>query len=253
MRLENDVAVVTGAGSGMGRAITKLFAQEGAKVVAVDLGEEGVSSLLPEIKGAKGEVVFYKADVSKREDAEGMIDFALEKYGKLDILINNAGIMDNMMPVNELNDELWDKVLHVNLYGVMYACRRAVNVMLQQPGGGRIVNTASVGGIQGSRAGTAYTASKFGVVGLTRNVGFMFATKGIRCNAICPGGIETNIGMGLRSPSTFGMERATSGVGASPRTGQAEEVAYAALFLASQESSFVNGTTLVVDGGWTAF
>lgn len=253
MRLENQVAVITGAGSGMGRAMAKLFVEEGAKVVGADINSKGVDELIAELGTVPGEIVFRQVDVSQQDQVESMIDFAIEKFGKLDILMNNAGIMDNMMPVTEVSNELWEKILAVNLNGVMYACRKAVNIMTKQPGGGRIVNTASIGGLNGCRAGVAYTASKFGVVGLTRNIGFMYATKGIRCNAICPGSIETNIGMGLRAPSEFGMERATSGIVANPRNGSAEEVAKVALFLASEESSFVNGTTVTVDGGWTAF
>lgn len=254
MRLQDQIAVVTGAGSGMGRAMVKLFAQEGANIIAADLKLDGVYSLAEELKDQiSGEIVPCQTDVSSREQAEHMVDLALERFGRLDVLVNNAGIMDNMMPVSEVSDELWDKVFDVNLKGVMYACRRAINVMTQQRGGGRIINTASVGGLNGCRAGAAYTASKFGVVGLTRNIGFMYATKGIRCNAICPGSIETNIGVGLRAPSQFGFERATTGVVLSPRTGSAEEVAKVAVFLACDESSFVNGTTVTVDGGWTAF
>ncbi|WP_080801282.1 SDR family oxidoreductase [Arabiibacter massiliensis] len=259
MRLENESAVITGAGSGMGRAMTELFALEGANIVAADINTDGVETLIAELKekGAPGTIVPCKTDVSDCSQVEAMIDLAVERFGRLDILVNNAGIMDHMMPVTELSDDLWAKVIDVNLKSVMYACRHAIPLMTAPKDGdrqgGRIVNTASVGGLSGCRAGAAYTASKFGVVGLTRNIGFMYATKGIRCNAICPGSIETNIGVGLSAASEFGMERATSGIGSNPRNGSAEEVAKVALFLASDESSFVNGTTVTVDGGWTAF
>jgi len=253
MKLENKVAVITGAASGMGRAMAKLFALEGAKVIASDINSEGVESLIAELKGAPGEVTYCHADVSKKEDCDNMIDTAVKKYGTLDILVNNAGIMDGMMPVSELTDDLWDRVMGINLNSVMYSCRHAINIMTQRGTKGCIINIASVGGLQGCRAGAAYTASKFAVVGLTRNIGYMYATKGIRCNAICPGGIETNIGMGLRAPSQFGMEKASLGVILSPRFGKAEEVAEVAVFLASDAASFVNGTTVTVDGGWTAF
>lgn len=259
MRLENQIAVITGAGSGMGRAMAELFALEGAQVIAADINTKGVDELNDELAArgvAHGEITPCKTDVCSREEVEAMVDLAIERYGRLDTLVNNAGIMDSMMPVTELTDELWDKVLDVNLRSIMYACRHAIPLMMKEKegrAGGRIINTASVGGLNGCRAGAAYTASKFGVVGLTRNIGFMYATKGIRCNAICPGGIETNIGLGLRAPSSFGLERATSGIGSNPRNGSAEEVAKVALFLASDESSFVNGTTITVDGGWTAF
>jgi NAD(P)-dependent dehydrogenase (short-subunit alcohol dehydrogenase family) len=253
MRLENKIAVITGAGSGMGRAMAKLYTLEGAKVVAADIDTGGIESLLPELHNAPGEIVFCQANISNRQEVESMIDLAYEKYGDLDILINNAGIMDDMMPVHELTDDLWERVFSVNLNGVMYACRHAIALMIQHQNKGCIINTASVGGLNGCRAGAAYTASKFAVVGLTRNIGFMYATEGIRCNAICPGGIETNIGLGLRAPSQFGLERASSGMTLNPRYGKAEEVAEVAVFLGSDGASFINGTTITVDGGWTAF
>lgn len=252
MRLEGSTAVITGAGSGMGYAMAQLFALEGANVVAADINPDGVEKLISEL-GDTGKVAYIKSDVSNRADVEGMLDFAVDKFGSLDILVNNAGIMDGMTPVCELTDDIWAKVMNVNLNGVMYACRHAVGIMTEQPGGGRIVNIASVGGLNGCRAGAAYTASKFAVVGLTRNIGYMYANKNIRCNAICPGGIETNIGMGLSAYSEFGIDRAKGGIGLMPRTGKADEVAKAALFLSCDASSFINGTTLTVDGGWSAF
>lgn len=250
MRLQNQVAIVTGAGSGMGRAITKLFAFEGANIVAADIKEDGVKSLIQECKDAAGSILYKETDVSNRQQIEDMIDYAVEKFGKLDILVNNAGIMDNMVPVAEMTDDLWERVMGVNLNSVMYACRKAVNVMCNQ--NGRIINIASVGGLNGARAGAAYTASKFGVVGLTRNIGFMYAQEGIRCNAIAPGGVETNIGQSMRDISVFGMERMQTGTSSMPRQGQPDEIANVALFLATDESSFVNGTVITVDGGWTA-
>lgn len=250
MRLKDQIAIVTGAGSGMGRAITKLFAQEGATVVAADVKKDGVTSLIEEAKDVPGRIVYKETDVSNQQQVEAMIDFAVDEYGKLDVLVNNAGVMDDMVPVAELDNALWDRVLGINLYGVMYACRHAVNVMCNS--NGRIINIASVGGLNGARAGAAYTASKFGVVGLTRNIGFIYANEGIRCNAIAPGGVDTNIGKHMQNLSEFGMERTATGTKSMPRQGQPEEIARAALFLATDESSFVNGTVLTVDGGWTA-
>lgn len=253
MKLKDKVAVVTGAASGMGRAIAKLFAEEGAKVVATDLNAQGVDELIAELKDVPGEVISQRVDVSKRAEVENMIDLAIEKFGRCDIVVNNAGVMDNMRSITAVEDDYWDFIFDVNLKGVMYACRHAVKYWLDKDEAGCIINVASVGGLQGSRAGVSYTASKFGVVGLTKNIGYQYAQKKIRCNAICPGSIETNIATGITAPDAFGMERATGGVPLSPRNGSAEEIATAALFLASDDASFVNGTTLTVDGGWTAY
>ena len=252
MKLENKVAIVTGAGSGMGKAIAGLFAKEGAKVIASDINETGVKDLIASSGDIAGEIVFSQTDVSNRNQVETMIDLAVNKYGKLDVLVNNAGVLDKMYSVTEVEDEFWDKVMSININSVMYACRKAIPIMMKH-GGGSIINTASVGGLFGCRAGAAYTASKFAVVGLTKNIGFMYAKEGIRCNAICPGSIITNIAAGLSNASEFGIARSGAGVPLSPRMGQPEEIANTALFLASDESSFINGTTVTVDGGWTAY
>ena len=252
MKLENKVAIVTGAGSGMGKAIAGLFAKEGAKVIASDINETGVKDLIASSGDIAGEIVFSQTDVSNRNQVETMIDLAVNKYGKLDVLVNNAGVLDKMYSVTEVEDEFWDKVMSININSVMYACRKATPIMMKN-GGGSIINTASVGGLFGCRAGAAYTASKFAVVGLTKNIGFMYAKEGIRCNAICPGSIITNIAAGLSNASEFGIARSGAGVPLSPRMGQPEEIANTALFLASDESSFINGTTVTVDGGWTAY
>lgn len=253
MRLAGKVAAVTGTASGMGRSIAKRFAEEGAKVVAVDLNVAGVEELIEELGAVEGEIVAQQVDVSDRGQVEGMINLAIEKFGKFDILVNNAGIMDNMRSVGVVTDEYWDKIMDVNLKGVLYACRYAVNYWLDKGLPGRIINIASIGGLQGCRAGAAYTASKFAVVGLTKNIGFMYAQKGICCNAICPGAVDTNVGTGIQEPDPFGIGRATVGVPANPRSGSPAEIAATALFLASDEASFVNGVALPVDGGWTAY
>jgi NAD(P)-dependent dehydrogenase (short-subunit alcohol dehydrogenase family) len=254
MKLEGKVALVTGASSGMGRSISLLFAKEGASVVAVARRKEKLQELEKEAKDLSGQIVALKGDMMNREDIENMVDFTVDTFGKLDILVNNAGIMDEMMPVGEASDELWDKIIAVNLTGPFLASRKAVNQMLNQ-GSGNIINVASIGGLNGSRSGVSYTSSKFGLVGMTKNIGFMYALKGIRCNAICPGAVDTEIhfgGAGLSNPSEFGKERASSAVNI-PRAGTVEEIAKIALFLASDDSSFVNGTTIVADAGWTAY
>lgn len=252
MRLAGKAAVVTGAASGMGEAIARLFAKEGAKVVAADIASEGVQRVVDDIKEAGGVAIAVTANVAAEDDVQKMIDTAVTEFGTLDILVNNAGIMDNMMPAHELTDELWERVLAVNVTGPMRLIRKALPIFMEK-GKGNIINIASIGGLNGSRAGAAYTTSKHALVGLTRNVGFQYATSGIRCNAIAPGAVATNIAATIREPSAFGAEKAGMGMALNPRTGEPEEIAHAALFLASEESSFVNGAVLVVDGGWSAY
>ncbi len=252
MKLCGKVAVVTGASSGMGRSIALLYAKEGASVVAVARRKEKLDELVEMSKDYDGKIIAMQGDVSKKEDNEKMIELAIESFGKIDILVNNAGVMDEMMPVAEVPDELWEKVMSVNLDGPFYACRKAVNSMLKQ-GSGIIINVGSIGGLNGCRAGVSYTASKYALLGLTKNIGFMYADKGIRCNIICPGGVESEIGVGISHPSEFGFSRVRLGMGNVPRSGSPEEIATIALFLATDDSSFINGTEIVADAGWTAF
>lgn len=251
MRLNGKVAIVTGAGSGMGKAIAKAYAGEGAKVIASDLDLAAVNAVVEEIAAAGGTATAVLANVAKQEDIDHLIDTAVATYGTLDILVNNAGIMDNFKPAAEVNDELWEKVFAVNVTGPFRAIRKALPIFLEKKSG-VIINIASVGGLYGSRAGAAYTASKHAVVGLTKNVGFQYALEGIRSNAIAPGGVKTNITATL-VPDEFGMKRSTIGGSANPRIGEPEEIASIALFLASDESSFVNGAVITADGGWTAY
>lgn len=250
MKLKEKVAVITGAGSGMGKEMAKLFAAEGAAVVAADLVPAGVEQVVAEIREAGGTALAMVVDVSKVEAVEEMIDTAVSRFGRLDVLINNAGIMDKVTPVADVTDELWNRVLGVNLNGPFYACRKAIPIMLKQ-GGGTIINTASVAGVRGGAAGAAYTSSKHALVGLTKNIAGFYAKDGIRCNAICPGGVATAIGLGGQ-PHEVGLGRLMKMAETSPRTADPKEIATVALFLASADSSFVNGLALVADGGWTA-
>lgn len=252
MILNNKVAVVTGAGSGIGEAIALLFAQQGAKVIAADLHLANVEAVAKKAKQGKGYEMIYPvaADVSKEEDSQRMIDAASTQFGGLHILVNNAGIMDKMTPAHELTDELWEKVLAVNVTGPMRAIRKALPIFMAQQSG-CIINVASIGGLAGSRAGVAYTSSKHAVIGMTKNIGFQYTKLGIRCNAIAPGGVKTNID--LSNPSAFGSQKAGEGMASMPRTGESSEIASVALFLASEAASFVNGTVITADAGWTAY
>lgn len=252
MRLEGKVAVITGAASGIGEAIAKLFAKEGARVVASDIAQAGLDRVVKEITDAGGAAVGVVANVASEDDVQKMIDTAVDRFGTLDVLVNNAGIMDNFVPAHELTDELWERVLAVNTTGPMRTIRKALPIMMEK-GRGSIINVASVAGVGGSRAGAAYTASKHAAIGLTKNVGYQYATLGIRCNAIAPGGVETNIGATIDNPSKFGYERMELGTHSNPRSAQPIEIANVALFLASDESSFVNGAVIIADSGWSAY
>ena len=249
MKLQGKVALVTGAGSGIGREIAKLFAVEGAQVVAADVVATGLDTLTQEISNiGDTRLKTVTGDVSVRADAEQMVNTALTTYHALDIVVNNAGIMDDFVPVADLEDSLWDKVMGVNLDGPMFICRKALQTMLANEKG-VIVNIASVGGLFGGRAGVSYTASKHAVIGLTRSIAYQYAKKGIRCNAICPGGVATNIS--VRNPNPLGYERLQTTLPSATRTAEPDELARVALFLASDDASFVNGAILVADGGWT--
>lgn len=249
MRFTGKTAIVTGASSGMGHAIALDFAKEGATVIAVARRKERLEALAKEAKGMEGKIIPFAGDITSKELAESMIDFAVKQGGKIDILVNNAGVMDEFKPIDELTDELWDKVMDTNLNGPVMSMRKAVRVMLKQETGGNIINIASIGGVCGARAGVAYTASKHAIVGITKNIAFMYAKRGIRCNVICPGGIETEVMNSQTDISESGMARVMEGLDISIAPGKARDISAAALFLASEDAKFINGATVVVDGG----
>jgi NAD(P)-dependent dehydrogenase (short-subunit alcohol dehydrogenase family) len=180
-----------------------------------------------------------------------MIDLAVKEFGKLDVLINNAGVMDDMSPIGDMTDERFDQVMKINTYGPAYAMRKAVSVFLEQGNGGNIINVASIGAMR-SAAGAAYVASKAALVALTKNTAYMYIPNGIRCNAIAPGGITTEIATSMGMPNMAGYGRVKNVLATAPKQGEASDIANAALFLASDDSSYVNGDVLVVDGGWIA-
>ena len=254
MRLKDKTAIVTGASSGMGREIATYFAKEGANVIAVARRAERLNQLVEDSKDFEGKIVAYAADVTDKDKAEGMIDEAVKQFGRLDILVNNAGIMDDMSGIGDVSDEMFDKVFDINVKSVLHSMRKAVKYF-EEVGGGNIINVASIGGLHGGIAGAAYTASKHAVVGLTKNTGFMYAKKNIRCNAICPGGIATEIGNSefMKDINKEGAALTSLGLGLNPRYGKPEEIASVAVFLASDESVFINGQCIQVDGGWTAY
>ena len=249
MKLQGKSIVVTGASSGMGHAIVELFVREGANVVAVARRKERLEELAASLADAPGKVVVFPGDVSDRQTNEDMIAKAVESFGGLDVLVNNAGVMDDMAPVGEVDDDRYEKIMKVNVYGPMCAMRRAVQVFLEQGKGGNIINVASVGALR-TCAGAAYCASKAAVVSMTKNTAYMYMPDGIRCNAIAPGGIATEISSSMGMPNAHGYGRVKNVLACAPAPCSAEQIARAALFLASDDSSYVSGDVLVVDGGW---
>lgn len=253
MRLQGKVAVVTGAASGMGLAIATLFASEGASVAAGDWNGQRLDAAVANIKAAAGTIISAQGDISKKETAEGLVDLALSTYGRLDILVNNAGIMDYMQGIGEMTDEVWRKVMGVNLEGPMYCTRRAVQIMLQQ-GSGAIINVASTAALSGGAAGAAYTTSKHGLLGLSKNTAWTYAQKGIRCNVICPGATKTNIAESMPQDRIhqFGASRYMAFAQLTPGYLDPIDIANVALFLASDESRMINGAVVTADAGWMA-
>lgn len=247
-RLSNKVALITGAGGGIGRASVRKFSAEGASVVAVDSDERSGRAIVDEIRAAGGTAAFTRADVSRSADVQGMVAFAEAQYGALHILFNNAGIFpDADGSVVDTEESVFDHVIAVNLKSVFLGCKHGIPALLRA-GGGAIVNTASFVAVLGSATSQcAYTASKGGVLSLTREIAIEFARRGIRANALCPGPVNTPLLQSLLAdPAAKSRRLVHLPMG---RLAEAEEVAAAALYLASDESSYVNGATFMVDGG----
>jgi NAD(P)-dependent dehydrogenase (short-subunit alcohol dehydrogenase family) len=250
--LEDRVGLITGAGSGVGREMAKLFAERGCKVVVVDVIPERVNQVVSEIGTSGGKATGMVLDLSLESEVERMVEDSFSAYGKIDILCNNAGIMDGVKPVAETSDELWEGVLNINLNAPFWASRRVIPIMLKQ-GNGIILNTASVAGVFGGKAGAAYTVSKHGLIGLTKSIAASYGAKGIRCNAMVLGAVQTAIGVGSKEPSPLGMDILNKTAALIPRMAEPKEIAQLALFLASDDSSYLNGSCVVADGGWTIY
>jgi NAD(P)-dependent dehydrogenase (short-subunit alcohol dehydrogenase family) len=248
--LANSCVIVTGAGSGIGRAAALRFAREGAKVLVADLNAEAANAVVEEIRSAGGAAVAVTGDLADQAVVDQVVKTAVDAFGGIDVLVNNAGIMDRMSAAADVSDAEWERILRVNLTAPFLLTRAALPHMLAR-GKGAIVNTASEAGLRGSAAGTAYTVSKHGIVGLTRSIAVMYRNSGIRANAIAPGGTATNIAVSA-DPAAYGPRAIGAYMQNVGRVADADEQAAAIVFLASDGASNINGVVLPVDNGWSA-
>lgn len=246
-RLQGKVALVTGAGGGIGRAAALAFARSGAAVLVSDVNDEGGRETVALIEAQGGKAAFQHCDVSDGAQVKAMVAAAVERFGRLDCAFNNAGITN--LTASEYDDAVWQRAVGINLSGVMMCMREEAEVMLKQ-GGGAIVNTASINGLVGNPSQPAYVATKHGVVGLTRHGALRWAKAGIRVNAVCPGVIVTPMTAPLVADDD--MRQLLDSMTPMGRMGQAEEIAEAVVWLCSDAASFVTGHPMVIDGGATA-
>jgi len=258
--LSGKNAVITGGETGIGLAIVEALSAAGAQILMGGILENAGEEAVKKIRAKGGKVDFIKIDVREGAQVDKLVQSAVDRFGRLDIMVNNAGVFDGFASCIDTSESLWDKVIDINLKGTFFGCQAALKRMVPQ-GYGRIVNTASIGGLRGGADGAPYTASKFGVVGLTRQIACTYAEKGITINAVCPGVIQTDI----RGNSTVILgddAPKMAGVGADPdgfkrlvparRKGLPAEVADLTVFLVSDNSAYINGQVIAIDGGWSA-
>ena len=253
-KLKGRVAIITGGDSGIGRAVALAYAKEGANLVLNYLSEEHSDAeetkRLAEEAGAQ--VVLAPGDISEPGTSDMIVKTALDTFNQIDILVNNAGVGDHMQAAANVDDETWNRVMDINVTGVM-RCIRRILPHFEENGGGTIINMASLAGLTGGRGGLTYTAAKHAVVGMTKNVASHYGPFNIRANAIAPGHVETGFSAKMTKLDSFGMKQATRGTNMITKAGKVSDIANIALFLASEQSSLINGVTITADGGWSAY
>lgn len=259
MKLEGRVALVTGAGNGMGRATVKMMLAEGASVVGMDIFEDDLQSLQEEVKELPGKLEIYAGDLRNSEAIKGMVAFTVDKFKKIDILACIAGVVDDMAPIEYASDEVWEDTININVTSVFKTIREAIPHMKDHEQTANIVTVSSVGGLCGTSSGVSYIASKHAVQGMMKNVAFAYMANNIRCNNVAPGAMATNI---MASAERLFPERDVVSEECGVyyqrglltqllELGTSEDIANAIMFLVSDEAKYINGTTLVVDNGWS--
>ncbi|KAF2232695.1 putative short chain dehydrogenase/oxidoreductase [Viridothelium virens] len=254
LNLDGKTCIITGSGGGLGKAIAETFLEAHANVVICDIDGKRLETTSEELR-LHGPLLAVQTDITSEESAQTLFNSAISKFGQVDFLINNAGIMDRFLPVGELDKETWDRVLAINLTAPYELSKRAINHILgRESPKGAIVNITSIAGVMGHRGGAAYTVSKHGLIGLTKNTAAFYGKKGIRCNAILPGAMATNIGdSASKGANEEGLEIARRTFAVEPPMCEVSDVANLCLYLCSDNSAIVNGACVSADGGWAAY
>lgn len=251
-RLDNKIAIITGGANGIGKQIATRFAEEGAKVVLADFNGEALEASVNEFKEKGYAAHGVKVNVAVEEDVNKMVDETIATFGRVDILVNCAGVLDLMQAAHNVEDDIWNRVMDINVGGIMRASRKVLPIYMEQKSG-IIINLSSMAGVTGGRGGLTYTAAKHAVTGMTKNIGSHYGEFGIRCNAIAPAQVNTGLTTSIDGWDQFGLKQSTRGVATMNRPAEPIEIANIALFLASEESSYVNGIVLAADSGWSAY
>lgn len=250
-RFEDKVIVITGGGVGIGRSTALKLAEEGASLVINEINPDRLAATVADLQAMGCNVHGVCGDISKQETVDALFDKCMEEFGRVDIFVNNVGIMDNSDPVATVTDDMWYKIMEVNLNAYMRCARKVIPLMLEK-GKGNIVTMASLCGLRGGMSGAAYTTSKWAVVGLSKNITAMYAKNGIRCNTVCPSMVDTFFGEGCVA-DPFGRKKILEGAGTIVRRAQPEEIADIICYLASDDSDVINGAAIVADAGWDAY